>query len=161
MKNVAVSHLAWGALVTWMAGCPTEPTCVPRNSFSLEPDEPTGPLMRPGNNCLRCHSSSGEAAAKPFSFGGTIYADASAALCEGVMGVTVRVTDSSGIVVSVVSNEVGNFYSDIALTPPFRIEAEVDGRIAVMPIESPTGGCTLCHSSPDAVGGALGRIRTP
>ncbi|MGV3622558.1 MAG: hypothetical protein ACO1OB_17195, partial [Archangium sp.] len=72
----------------------------------------------------------------------------------------VRVTDSTGKTVSVVSNEVGNFWSSVMLEPPLSMEVEKDGRIATMPGTAPTGGCALCHSWPDPVS-ALGRIRQP
>jgi hypothetical protein len=117
--------------------------------------------MRPGNNCLRCHSAEGQASSKPFSFGGTVFPKSDSDLCSGVQGVTIRVTDAKGTLVSVVSNEVGNFWSATLLTPPLRMEAEYQGRVAKMPVDAPTGGCALCHSSPDAVGGARGRIRAP
>jgi hypothetical protein len=102
----------------------------------------------------------GEAKDKVFSFGGTIFPTADAGACEGVSGVTVRVTDSEGTVVTTVSNSVGNFWSTTPLKPPLRIQVERAGRVATMPGTTPTGGCALCHSWPDAVS-ARGRIRAP
>lgn len=152
-----------GLLVVTLSACggagPAE--CTVTHAFSLQPGETTGPLMRPGDNCLRCHVAGGEAAGKPFSFGGTLFLTADAGLCDGVEGVTVRVTDADGKTVSVVSNAVGNFWSAEALKPPFSIVAEKDGRLRPMPVTTPTGGCKLCHSYPDAVGGTTGRIRAP
>lgn len=144
-----------------LAGCGAPPEdCVVPTSAELAPGETTGHLMRPGQNCLRCHSLSGSAKAKPFSVGGTVYPSAEAGVCAGVAGVTVRVTDSKGKRVELVTNLVGNFFSAEALTPPLSMEAELDGRVAQMPGTAPTGGCALCHSWPDAVS-ALGRIRVP
>jgi hypothetical protein len=137
-----------------------KPPCDVSGSFSLEPGEKTGPLMRPGANCLRCHVASGEASRKPFSFGGTVFPKADSEVCDGVAGVTIRATDSTGKVVEAVSNEVGNFWSAEPLTPPLSLEARKDGRVQTMPGTTPTGGCALCHSWPDAVS-ALGRIRSP
>lgn len=133
---------------------------VPR-SADLTPGEVTGPSMRPGSNCLRCHAKDGIASNKPFSFGGTILRARDSEPCDGVAGVTIRVTDSEGRAVSVVSNVVGNFWSAERLVPPLRVQASRDGRTVVMPVETPTGGCALCHSWPDAVSGAAGRIRWP
>ncbi len=145
------------------AACASEggDACGVPTTFSLGPSEVRGPTMRPGANCLRCHSASGQAAAKPFSFGGAVFAAANADLCDGVSGVTIRITDRTGKAVTVVSNEVGNFWGAAPLTPPFRVSAERDGRTVTMPILAPTGGCALCHSWPDAQSGAAGRIRAP
>lgn len=143
-----------------VAACGVEERCVVPTSFSLESDETRGPFMRAGQNCLRCHASNGEARNKPFSFGGTIFPAADSGLCDGVEGVTVRVTDSKGKVVTVTSNRVGNFWSAEPLTPPLSMEAERGGRVTKMPVTAPTGGCALCHSWPDAVS-ASGRIRAP
>jgi hypothetical protein len=135
-------------------------TCTEAPSFALLDNEPRGPLMRPGDNCLRCHSRTGEAKRKVFSFGGTIFAKADSPRCAGgEADVTIRVTDAAGKTVSVVSNDAGNFWSEEPLTPPFRMEAQRGDRIAKMPIDAPTGGCALCHRNPNPVSGALGRIR--
>jgi len=138
-----------------------ESSCRVPRSAELAPDEVTGPAMRPGSNCLRCHAKDGLAAKKPFSFGGTIFPSADSDVCEGVSGVTIHVTDAQGREISVISNEAGNFWSAAPLTPPFSIRASRAGREVRMPIEAPTGGCALCHSWPDATGGAVGRIRQP
>ena len=126
MRRVFAS-LALGAL----AGCGAV-DCQASNAFALAPGEPTGPLMRPGNNCLRCHAAGGAAAAKPFSFGGTVFSSADAAACDGVAGVTLRVTDSNGKTATAVSNAAGNFWSVEPLVPPLSMEAERDGRVAKM-----------------------------
>jgi hypothetical protein len=142
-------------------GAGTNPECKVTNAFALEPGEKTGPEMRPGNNCLRCHVATGEAKEKPFSFGGTVFAKPDDTLCGGVAGVTVKVTDSKGKVVEVVTNSVGNFWSAETLEQPLSIEASYQGRVRKMPVTTPTGGCALCHSWPDKTGGAQGRIVAP
>lgn len=143
-----------------VAACGASEPCAVSTSFTLAADEKTGPMMRPGQNCLRCHVANGQASNKPFSVGGTVYAAADANACDGAAGVTIRVTDSTGKKVSMVSNEVGNFWSLERLTQPLNMEAELGGRIVTMPVTAPTGGCALCHSWPDAVS-ASGRIRAP
>lgn len=153
----------WNLVLFWAllaSGC-SESECDTSNGFALEPGETTGPEMRPGNNCLRCHQADGEAASAVFSFGGTVFPTSDANPCDGVPGVTIRVTDSLDRRVTVVSNAVGNFWSAEPLTPPLRMEAEYQGRVAVMPVTAPTGGCALCHSWPDRTSGAAGRIRIP
>ena len=146
-------------LLVLLTGC-GEPPCQVPDTADLQPGEQTGPTMRPGSNCLRCHVANGQAANEPFSVGGTVYPAHDAPLCSGVMGVTIRVTDSKGKKVSLVTNEVGNFWSTEPLEPPLTMEAEQDGRLAAMPVTAPTGGCALCHSWPDPVS-AIGRIRVP
>lgn len=149
-----------GAAGLWLAAC-GPPPCDVSQAFALEAGEKTGPLMRPGQNCLRCHTAGGQAAAKPFSVGGTVFPKPDAGLCEGVAGVTVRVTDAKGKRVELTTNQAGNFWTAEPLEPPLSMEAERDGRIKKMPVTAPTGGCALCHSVPDAVGGARGRIEAP
>jgi hypothetical protein len=152
--------MKWLFAVMVLCGC-AGPECPTAWTFALQPGEATGPLMRPGDNCLRCHSAGASAASKPFSFGGTIFPSATAGLCEGVSGVTVRATDADGQRVTVVSNEVGNFWSTVPLKRPLTLEAERAGRIVTMPVVAPSGGCALCHSWPNPVSGAAGRIRAP
>jgi hypothetical protein len=157
--NRAISFSVVGLTAIMMAGCPEAP-CGNTN-FALGRGEATGPLMRPGNNCLRCHSASGEAATKPFSVGGTVFPRADSELCDGVEGITIRVTDVTGKRIAVVSNQAGNFWSAEPLSPPLSMEAEFAGRVVTMPVTAPTGGCALCHSWPDPASGAAGRIRAP
>ena len=38
----------------------------------------TGPLMRSGENCLSCHRAGGQAARRPWTAAGTVYASADA-----------------------------------------------------------------------------------
>jgi hypothetical protein len=148
------------ALLPACAESSAKPKC--SVSFALEADEEPGPQMRPGNNCLRCHAPGKQAASRPFSFGGTVFPAANSEPCsDGVEGVTIDVTDSKGRSVSVMSNEAGNFWTAEPLTPPFRISAKRGSKTVEMPIESPTGGCALCHSAVGPVGGAKGSIRPP
>lgn len=150
----------WLLVVGAAAACGPPPCDVPQ-AFALVAGEQTGPHMRPGQNCLRCHVAGGQAAGKPFSVGGTVFPRPDAGLCDGVVGVTVRVTDAKGKRVELTSNDVGNFWSAEPLEPPLSMEAERDGRKKTMPVTAPTGGCALCHSFPDAVGGTRGRIEAP
>lgn len=153
--------MRWLVITLVLAGCGAErPRCEVPNAFELGAEELTGPMMRPGQNCLRCHSVGGVAGNKVFSVGGTVFPTGDADACEGVSGVTVRVTDKNGKKVSLVTNSVGNFWSLEPLEAPLSMEAERDGRVLTMPVTAPTGGCALCHSWPDNVS-ASGRIRAP
>lgn len=79
----------------------------------------------------------------------------------GVSGAIIKLTDKTGRTVELETNSAGNFYTREALTPPFKVALEYDGRRAEMPIEAPAGSCNACHSHPDPSGGTKGRIRIP
>ncbi len=99
--------------------------------------------MEPGQPCLSCHRSGGEADDEVFSFAGTVYEDgAGTAAVEGVL---VTVTDSQAQTVTVVSNAAGNFYSDNTLTPPFQVTL-TRGANGVSMTAQTGGECNGCHS---------------
>lgn len=131
----------------------------------LAATEVFGPTMRPGDNCLRCHSQGTkenlEQNAPVWSAGGTVYARKDAERDEGVAGVNVKITDATGRVVELRTNEVGNFFTRAPLTKPYRVAIEYQGKTKEMPVEAPAGSCNACHSWPDPVGGAPGRIYVP
>ncbi|WP_437917321.1 hypothetical protein WME73_25120 [Sorangium sp. So ce302] len=118
-----------------------------------------GPLMRPGDNCLRCHNPVANTA-PPWSAAGTVYDAPDADRNDGVAGVTVIVSDAGGKSVALVTNEAGNFHTAEALVNPLRIRLEYEGRSIEMSIEAPAGSCNACHADPP-VGGAPGRIVRP
>ncbi len=121
-----------------------------------------GPLMRSGENCLSCHREGGAASRKVWTAAGTVFQRADSPLDEGVEGVTVQITDGAGKSVSLVTNAVGNFYTPEPLALPLRMAVERDGKRKEMPIPlQAQGACNGCHSYPDAIGGAAGRIRVP
>ncbi|HET9960417.1 MAG TPA: carboxypeptidase-like regulatory domain-containing protein [Polyangiaceae bacterium] len=119
----------------------------------------TGPLMKPGDDCLRCHShGSAYPQAQPWSLAGTVFPRPNAAADEGVPGVRLTVTDDEGnLVTSLTSNSVGNFYTPVTLPQPFRVALEYEGRSVEMPCPPPAGNCGACHSLPP-IGGPLGRV---
>lgn len=122
----------------------------------------TGPLMLPGENCLRCHSDRSQYPEAPaWTAGGTVFESATAESSRGVTGAMIFLTDKTGRTVKLSSNSAGNFYTREPLTPPFRVALEYEGQRAEMPIEAPAGSCNACHSHPDPTGGTLGRIRIP
>lgn len=133
------------------------------SSGSLVSDRATiGPLMRPGENCLSCHRAGGQAANRPWTAAGTVFERADSPADQGVSGVTVIVTDSAGTAVRMTTNEAGNFYTAAPLKKPLTLAVERDGKRKEMPIPlDADGACNACHSSPDAIGGAQGRIRAP
>ena len=122
----------------------------------------TGPNMRSGENCLSCHRAGGLASVKPWTAAGTVFRSADSSLDDGVEGATITITDSVGNVVTLTSNAVGNFYTLEPLQKPLRMAIEYEGRRAEMPLAlDAQGACNGCHSHPDPIGGAKGRIRIP
>ena len=70
--------------------------------------------------------------------------------------------DGAGKSVNLTTNAVGNFYTAEPFTKPLRMSVSFGGKKKDMPIPlDADGACNACHSSPDAIGGALGRIRIP
>lgn len=119
--------------------------------------ENPGPLMRAGWNCLAsgCHFPDKQAVPPDWGAAGTVFADPLARLDRGIPGVTVRIRDSGGTTVDLVTNEVGNFFTPTALVGPLEIEIEKAGVVRKMPTPAPAGSCNFCHE-PEGV--AAGRI---
>ncbi len=90
-----------------------------------------GPMMKPFQDCMGCHSSSGNA--KTWTVAGTWR-----------KGVTVSVTDANGKTVSMRGNDAGNFYTREPLVPPLAVS--VDAK-TMSPTSNPKGygGCNACH----------------
>jgi hypothetical protein len=122
--------------------------------------EVTGPLMRPGQDCLRCHSERGTVGAPPWSVAGTVFPERGAAADTGVSGVRVFVSDARDRSVELSSNSAGNFYTDEPLEVPLRVAIEYQGRRREMPMRAPSGGCNACHSA-QPIGGTEGRLYLP
>ena len=87
-----------------------------------------GPLMSPGADCLLCHDGRD---APAFSAAGT----------WGGPGRTVTIADSAGRTVTLVTNEVGNFFTSETLSFPLTVR--VGGE--TMPDPVTYGGCNSCH----------------
>lgn len=132
------------------------------SSEDEETGESTGPLMRPGQNCLRCHQENEtvDGDPPPWTAGGTVYASDDAADDEGVEGVKVTLTDIEGTVVELTTNSAGNFFTSTPLVSPWWVSLEYQGQTVDMPVPPPAGSCNACHS-PNPVGGAPPRIVAP
>lgn len=140
-----------------VCGCAANTGDVAEPVISLEP----GPEMRPGENCLRCHNPAGPAARRPWSAAGTVFPARDAMRTEGVLGVRVELSDADGNVIDrLITNEVGNFYTNAELPDPFFVALEYDGQRVEMPCAPPAGSCNACHALPP-VGHAPGRIYVP
>jgi hypothetical protein len=115
------------------------------------------PMMKPGQDCLTCHGSGGEAR---WHAAGTVYADARAAAGDGVQGAEVVITDAKGRRISLTTNGAGNFYTAETLVFPASVEVRRNGKASKMPTEVPQGSCNSCHVGA-ADGTGTGRIYAP
>jgi hypothetical protein len=115
-----------------------------------DPNVPTGPLHRPGQPCVLCHSAGGPASKAPFAVAGTIFAT-NRADADGAEGVQVLFIDAASSQRRYDTNAAGNFYipesewSD--LTFPFKVGLlSKDGK--QVPMNSTVnreGSCNFCH----------------
>lgn len=118
--------------------------------------ESTGPLMKPGDNCISCHDGGGTA--PRWRLAGTVYECGTAGKGEGVAGVEVVVTDADGVeALRLVSNEAGNFYTGRGLPDGYRVRLERAGTVREMIAAPPVGACNSCHRVP-AKNGTTGRL---
>jgi hypothetical protein len=131
--------------------------------FACIPDE--GPAMRPGQNCMACHSATPEGSgglpdgehghqASPYwSVAGTVfYANKTTA---GFEGAEIQVTDANGWSFSLRSNEAGNFYSAESLTFPLHVCISANGTVSCQQSTLTSGACNSCHSATGSVGTPL------
>jgi|GEM_PF-2263160 len=123
--------------------------------------EVTGPLMRPGEDCLSCHSADSGRGAPVWSAAGTLYARPDADAHEGMPGADVLLSGPDGsLIAKLTTNAVGNFYTPLPLPTGFRVAIEYAGQRIEMPCSPPGGLCNFCHGEPPA-GRAAGRIHVP
>jgi hypothetical protein len=96
-----------------------------------------GGTMKPGENCVGCHSS--------FTAAGTVYPTVGGG--AGVEGAEVTITGSAASQsVTLTTNSAGNFYTKSALTPPLAIDIAFAGTTASMKA-APNGACNGCHGT--------------
>lgn len=120
------------------------------------------PNMHPGGACIGCHST-GEG--PRFAIAGTVFPTAHEPYdCNGSNGTTegivITITDSTGNVVNLNANGVGNFYYRGALSPPYHAKITAAGRERAMSAAQASGDCNSCHTT-TGMSGAPGRIMAP
>lgn len=156
----ALSKITQAALLaTALIACGSSEEQTSSGGFGFE----TGPLMRPGDNCLRCHRDerSDYPSAPAWTAAGTVFPGPDSPVSDGVSGVTVLLMDEDGqTVASLMTNAAGNFYTAAPLPTGFRVALEYEGDRIEMPCAPPSGGCAACHNQP-AIGGAPGRLFLP
>lgn len=119
------------------------------------------PLMHPGMACITCHRGQAGDDAPRLTIAGTVYPTLHEKNdCYGDKDVVVEVTDAAGKVVSLTSNNYGNFLSTTALAMPIRARVLFQGRVREMVGAQPSADCNSCHTEQGA-SGAPGRILRP
>jgi hypothetical protein len=105
-------------------------------------DDNEGATMSPGSNCIDCH--------RGFTAAGTVFASGDAPTTAGVAGATVKLTDSSvptPKVVTLVTNDTGNFFTSERLTMPLQVVITYKDNVAIMPYAANAdGACASCHA---------------
>jgi len=109
-----------------------------------------GELMLPGTDCIECHRARASAPDSSFSVAGTVFVTERCP--TPVEDVIIHVTDGSERSVELHSNEVGNFFSEERLEPPFLIAVEYDGEVVEMEYEVDSGSCNRCHAQGSDLG---------
>jgi hypothetical protein len=110
---------------------------------------PPGPMHRPGQPCLVCHSDEGGEAG-PFSVAGTVYLDVMSN--KPVDNVAVTIIDSKANSFTALTNCAGNFFvkpNQFAPAYPYWIEMTA-GKV-FRSMDTPSfreGSCAACHSDP-------------
>ena len=118
-----------------------------------------GPLMRPGEACIACHTISQGPA---FRFAGTVFPTLhDPNNCNGAPPpVSVTVTGQNNQTVTMQVNAAGNFSSAQKLKGPYKVVVSAGGKTRAMQRTITKGDCNGCHTQlGDA--GAPGRVALP
>ena len=107
-----------------------------------------GPLHRPGQPCLVCHGEAGPSS-HTFVIAGTVYATQGQS--APAAGVQVELEDSTGSIVTVTTNEAGNFYiatGEWSPIMPILVPQIVQGQTTqqMQTHISRAGSCADCHT---------------
>lgn len=113
----------------------------------------TGETMLPGRVCGNCHRAGGQAASFPWTVSGTVFGSSSAS-CNtgGLAGVKVEIFEGTATTakLTLMTNSVGNFYTNQAVTFPIRAKVSKGAMSQQMVGLQVTGACATCHQNPPA-----------
>ena len=136
-------------LIATLAGCgdPVQDNAI--EALGPEaPGVPKGPLHRPGQPCVLCHSEAGNA--QPFSFAGTVYVDANSMI--PIDDVRVSLIDLFGREFTTTTNCAGSF---IVLPQEYQLDGptwvSLRREEVLREMQTPIyrdGSCTGCHYDP-------------
>ena len=153
---------AWIAASYPVGTCSSNPS-VCTSGLSGPTDE--GAAMRPGEACISCHQTTGEAPL--YAFMGTVYPTLHepngcvGASSASYSGATVTVIDAQGATFSMSPNSGGNFMgSPASFVLPFTAKVTYQGREVAMTTPQTNGDCNMCHTE-TGQNGAPGRIKLP
>jgi hypothetical protein len=133
------------------------PTCTTGAHWKL--GDQRSPLMHPGVACIACHKSLFDA--PPLTAAGTVYATGHEPdNCNGATGITIELTDSTGVTLTLTTNDAGNFYFDTTISFPIHARLIANGATRAMMGAVTTADCNTCHTQFGAQG-APGRLVTP
>lgn len=118
------------------------------------------PRMRPGSDCIACHAERGEA--EEITLAGTVYGAVNEANeCFGVADVEIVLTGADGQVVTLHSNEAGNFSREhLSIAVPYTAKLVYEGRERAMVMAQTELSCNSCHGQ-IGLNNAPGRIIVP
>lgn len=155
-----------GSATTTDTGVPdplnAPPTCTSGTNWTGGNTESV--YMNPGQACIECHARMFRA--PRLTVAGTVFPSGHEPNnCNGGVGdptsIVIEITDSTGAVVRLSANEVGNFFSRTArITPPYRAKVLYQGRERPMVGEQTSTDCNSCHTQM-GTDGAPGRIVVP
>jgi hypothetical protein len=119
--------------------------------LALGPEDPTvapGPLHRPGQPCVLCHSQAGGESV--FSLAGTVYVDATS--LKPIDDVRVLIVDARSRRFVATTNCAGNFLvRDTDFVPDFPVWLGLQRGETVRDMDTPVyreGSCAGCHVDP-------------
>jgi hypothetical protein len=136
--------------------------------------------MHPGHACIACHLDPDAFGAGDdddeeeeeeeedddlpiYSIAGTVYPTAHEPNdCYGVDdgAIFVHVEDADGVVMTLPTNEAGNFFTEAALRAPYRVKVIRGDQVRAMSELAEHGDCNVCHTQ-DGTEDAPGRIMAP
>ena len=122
--------------------------------LALAACDSNGPEMRPGENCMTCHSSGGSA--RTWTVAGTVFSKPDDSTSAGVPGVDVVITGSDSQTLTLTTNAAGNFYTSRSVAFPISAELHRGTKVVKMALTVGTGACSSCHDQPPT-SGAPGR----
>jgi hypothetical protein len=114
--------------------------------------------MKPGGDCIACHAR-GEG--PTFAVAGTVFKNAHEADdCGGVNGITVELTGADGKVVTMTTNNAGNFSTRTAVAAPYTARLRSGALTREMATPQSSFSCNSCHTQAGTLD-APGRIQAP
>ena len=113
------------------------------------------PSMDPGQNCMQCHVAGGQASGRQWTVAGTVFPSPTSPGDGGLPNAEVLIEDSASPpkALTLITDEVGNFYTGETFTGAVRVAVQYQGQRYQMQEAPPTGACNLCHNiAPDSTG---------